>query len=590
MAASYGGALTRSTNWNTSSLTATSTGRTAGQLLVALFGHEPTSATINTLSGWALGGAVASASGSNDLRATAFTRECDTTETNTWTSTANLSPYTAQVIYFDKGAGEVWEVSTVAVADSTASGTTVSLNAGDMGIQTGDIILAAVYSTYAGNHYAPTLTVPGCTLSRTIVDYGNTSLGTDVGWLVDYWVVTAGSQTGDLTHTLTAASSGNAQAAATYVRVRSVVGIPEGSTSGTLTFTGSATGEMPAVVMEGSASGDVTVTGSSTGARASAGAATGQAEFTGSSVGSIDLSGSATGQVEYIVSAAGDREEFGYVENVISFPNQLGYFQWLPTSVVGVAPTNNSATGSFTIVGAEASGEHPPPNFGSAGGDLTYTATTFGKHQKRGSVYPGDAAPGEGLLTYTGVATGARPSATGTITFTGSAQGEMPSGSSVTGSYSLDGSASGTRTSEANAVGSHSYSGTSAGTRTSSGAASGGYVFSGSAQTSQTIGSVVGSYLYTGSAAGVRDSRGQVTGGVTFAGSGTGAKTSSGAVTGGVSVTVVVGVGRNDIRDVTIILKRGPYGYALDPNLQPRHALRVGHPQQHQIRIRSKRE
>lgn len=165
--------------------------------------------------------------------------------------------------------------------------------------------------------------------------------------------------------------------------------IPTGTATGTLTFSGTATGKRtPAAV----AGGTLTFTGTATGVTVRRGTAGGALAFVGSAAGKRTPKGSSNGTLAFVGTSTGKRT-----------PKAAG-------------------SGSLTFTGA-AAGDAPTAGAaeGAASGSLTFTGTATGKRQPKATTV--------GTLSLTGTATGARHPAAitvGTLGWVGTATGTTP--------------------------------------------------------------------------------------------------------------------------------------------------------------------
>lgn len=166
--------------------------------------------------------------------------------------------------------------------------------------------------------------------------------------------------------------------------------VPNGSASGSFSFTGSASGEAS---HEGSANGTLSFTGSADGATDHSGDANGTFAWTGAADGTAPSSlrsGSAVGTFTFLGNANGEALHNG---------SAAGSFAWGGTAS-GTTPHEGSATGSFIFTGS-ADGTAPgvAGSSGSASGAFTFAGTANGQTAHGGSA--------EGTFTFTGEAIGA---------------------------------------------------------------------------------------------------------------------------------------------------------------------------------------
>lgn len=235
-----------------------------------------------------------------------------------------------------------------------------------------------------------------------------------------------------------------------WVRVYDTT-VTGGTGSGTLTFTGSATG---ATSKGGTAAGTVTYTATATGATTKAGTATGAFTYTGTATGATTRSGAATGSVTYTGAAVGASTRTGTTTGTLAWSGTAtGASSRAGTGGGTVAYTGN-ATGAAPVVGGAS---------GFATGALTYTGAAVGSTVKAGTgagavLYVGTAggtAPtitpttgaAVGQTVYVGTATGARNpagAANGTIAWGGTSTGATPRGGTSTGALTWVGAAVGT--------------------------------------------------------------------------------------------------------------------------------------------------
>lgn len=207
----------------------------------------------------------------------------------------------------------------------------------------------------------------------------------------------------------------------------SVSGGINGSASGSLPLTGSATGT---VLVQGSGSGDLPLTGSSTGTVLVQGVASGSLSLTGSSTGTVLIRGTASGDLPLTGTATGSA-----IVGVVGI-------------AVGELPLSGSSTGTVSIR-ATAAGDLPLTGSatgavlirGSASGDLPLTGSATG------STISGTVAIASGELPLTGIASGSvlvQGVASGNLSLTGIASGTVLIRGSAAGNLSLTGTSTGT--------------------------------------------------------------------------------------------------------------------------------------------------
>jgi alkaline phosphatase D len=201
------------------------------------------------------------------------------------------------------------------------------------------------------------------------------------------------------------------------------------------------------VAQEGSASGTITWTGAATGARASEGSATGSVSSSGSSTGAAVHEGTASGSVTWVASATGVTAPEGSV---------TGSVTWSGTAA-GEAPlldgNGGPAAGAVSWVGSATGQNHP---LGSASGTSLRAGSAAGAADLEGGA--------TGTTARAGSATGARApvgSAAGAVARAGAAEGQMPLGKvgSASGSTARSGSAAGKRVPKGTAAGTVSWVG-----------------------------------------------------------------------------------------------------------------------------------
>jgi hypothetical protein len=350
-----------------------------------------------------------------------------------------------------------------------------------------------------------------------------------------------GSATGTLTFTGAATGYkspvGSATGTATFTGAATGQRTPKASATGTFTFTGAAVGDTPP--HDGTTTGTFTFTGASTGYKLPKGSATGTLAYVGAAVGDVPPNdGIATGTFTFTGAGAGTRT-----------PKASSTGTWSFTGAgVGSKPSKGSTTGQFTFAGA-ATGYKLPK--GSSTGSLVYVGTTSAKTEHRGV--------GVGTFTFTGVAVSAAPksgtgsgtwtfantqavgrriakaSSTGTFQFIGSAAGDVPANSGqASGVWTFTGAAAGRKTQQGSASGSFSYAGAAVGDALPNrGTATGSWGYSGVAIGKRTPkASVTGTWTFTGAATGKEPAGGSATGSWSFTGAATGKKPSRGSVTG----------------------------------------------------------
>ena len=256
---------------------------------------------------------------------------------------------------------------------------------------------------------------------------------------------------------------------------------------------------------QGSGTGSVAVSGTATGRTTKRGTGTGSATVSGTATGRTTKRGSGTGAITVSGSAQGT------------------------TPVVG--PRSGSGSGSVVVSGT-ASGS--TTKRGSGTGAITVSGSAQGRRNQRGA--------GTGAITVSGAAAGSttkRGAGTGAVTVSGSASGTAPGigprSGSGTGSLVVSGTASGVSIHGGSGSGSVALSGSASGERHQTGSGTGLVAVSGSAQGVAPLvgvknGSGSGSVVVSGSASGSIDTSGSGSGAVVVEGgsSGTAAKSGSG--------------------------------------------------------------
>lgn len=194
--------------------------------------------------------------------------------------------------------------------------------------------------------------------------------------------------------------------------------VSQGSSSGHgQSITGSAQGSNVLPPEEGSATGTVTITGSASGSHTSSGAASGSVTMTGSTAGSHVSQGSSTGSWTLTPS--------GVTGARMSQGSSSGHGQSITGSATGFAPVegmkSGSASGSVTLTGS-ASGVRAPVGSSSLT-SWTITGTASGQTSKSGIA--------SGSMTLHGVAISFvdhEGGSTGVLTIAGTAVGYTPTG------------------------------------------------------------------------------------------------------------------------------------------------------------------
>jgi hypothetical protein len=358
--------------------------------------------------------------------------------------------------------------------------------------------------------------------------------------------------------------------------------IPEGSATGTVSYSGTATG---ARTPKGSASGTLAYVGTATGSTTRSGSVTGAWAFVGTATGQKAQRGSASGMWALTGTASGARTPKGVAAGGWSFagaatgvraPEGLSDGTWaFSGSATGTAPTvgmsEGSASGTFAFNGVGVG--DVPANDGTATGSVAFTGTATGSTTRSGVsagsfTFTGSAAgvrqpegAGSGAFTFNGAASGKRlpeGSGTGSVDWTGSASGTTTRRGESSGSWSLAGSASGITVRRGAAAGTFTFAGGAVGTTARRGTASGTFSFTGSASGSATSNAFgAGEWSFTGSATGYRapeaagsgvwafsgaadgssPRRGTAGGSTAFTGSATGKRIAGGTASGTVSWT-----------------------------------------------------
>lgn len=427
----------------------------AGNLLIAVaYG----SVTFTTPSGWSQ---VRSAVNYGGLYI--FTKTADGTETS-FSCTNNASNYATVAVVYEFPSGSTLIAS---ASKTNASGTAAFTGAALTGL-TGTNLLMSVGGicdssssavSWSGWSNSAIEDTDVCVPRGT-----NDGYGLGIAYLEDSaltsWTPTA---------TIANPPSSTAEAATLAVNVPSQSSPPNsGSATGSLTWSGSATGHATAMIPN-------------------VGYATGALDWTGTANGSIKPSGSASGAFSWAGAATGHETPHG------------------------------SATGSLAFSGS-ATGSHVAQ--GSATGSTAFTGSATGHAPTVGSA----SGAASGTLEWTGFANGsfkASGQASAALSWSGSATGHTP----VVGASS--GASSGSLLWTGSAHGSTAHLGTAQGAFTWAGTAAGH-----AATVAESHGFTVGSLRFTGAAHGLADRKGAANSTLTWTGSAAGSTTHQGSANG----------------------------------------------------------
>jgi hypothetical protein len=384
-------------------------GIAAGDVGYIVVSIANTSRTLNALTGWTVVDGPISATG---LRGWLLRRTMDGTESGTTVTPTlnNTSIITAGIVVF-AGANASDEVVSTATFDSTEDAVSAT------SAVTPSVADAMLITLFAVRNTSVTGTTGGTapTGYTEVWDYDNAGTNGTNG---RHGVYVATKQlTGQSGVSQTSVAGAWIPTSAREVNWTIALGpaaVPaQGAATGTLGWSGSATGSRPA---GGSTTGSMARVGSATGKRIAGGAATGATLRTGAATGVRASSGAATGATSRAGSATGQRIAGGSASGTTLHAG----------SAAGARSSSAAASGSVVWVGS-ASGSAPGvgASEGSATGTIALAGSATGARTSAGST--------SGAVTWVGFATGTAPevgvtagSASGSITWAGAATGEAP--------------------------------------------------------------------------------------------------------------------------------------------------------------------
>lgn len=299
---------------------------------------------------------------------------------------------------------------------------------------------------------APTITAAGG---------ARTTSGSDGSVSVAFGGLATAGASGTTTGTL---ATSEEEANIVLALVPTAAGPNEGSSSGTVTWAGSAAGT---TIRSGAATGAVTWTGTAAGHRTSSAAATGAVTWSGAATGISPHHGEATGSITWNGAATGHSLPQG---------NGAGSIAWTGAAA-GTTTRSGASTGTVAWTGTAAG---TTIREGASTGSTTWTGSATGT-----TVHEGDV---EGAVTWDGAAAGEAPaegvqegSATGAVTWAGSAQSSVARSGGSPGNITWAGVVTGIAVMKGAATGSATWSGSAIGSRLSAASASGLVVWVGEA-------------------------------------------------------------------------------------------------------------
>lgn len=211
------------------------TGHTSGDILIAIYGGKPYTATSGVPTDYTSRGSVTSgtngnANGSGSLRCQVFTKTHDGTESApTSTLTATPSPSMTAMLAGSKTSAGTWLLASTTGADSTLTGTAISATGADsLTVRTGErVVVVSVANDNLETESAVGLAIGSATFTITEVLATNTTTsGNDGAMHVYDCLVTAGG-TGAPVFTATSARSGNSERAVVFLQLWEPVNVAQ---------------------------------------------------------------------------------------------------------------------------------------------------------------------------------------------------------------------------------------------------------------------------------------------------------------------------------------------------------------------------